>query len=201
MHIDTSLLQGVFQGWPPLTLQSPKKQKKITKNPHRSSADPRRVTKTDPVRLKWGFGEGKPKIFAENRRKPQIGLCHLRCVTFSSALVLAVFRKVSPKCSTKCRERTPISQLNEPHGGKIHYAPFLAGVLKGACCSYSCCPLIFLQFPGVHMDAVQTLSSVFFIFISLAVQNKHCIRTHRIGGKPRTIAFGQSSGSGLKTRL
>ena len=29
----------------------------------------------------------KPKIFAENRRKPQIGLCHLRCVTFSSALV------------------------------------------------------------------------------------------------------------------
>ena len=28
----------------------------------------------------------KPQIFAENRRKPQIGLCHLRCVTFSSAL-------------------------------------------------------------------------------------------------------------------
>ena len=28
----------------------------------------------------------KPKIFAENRRKPQIGLRHLRCVTFSSAL-------------------------------------------------------------------------------------------------------------------
>ena len=28
----------------------------------------------------------KPKIFAENRRKPQIGLCHLRSVTFSSAL-------------------------------------------------------------------------------------------------------------------
>ena len=28
----------------------------------------------------------KPKIFAENRRKPQIGLRHLRCVTFSLAL-------------------------------------------------------------------------------------------------------------------
>ena len=28
----------------------------------------------------------KPQIFAENRRKPQIGLRHLRCVTFSSAL-------------------------------------------------------------------------------------------------------------------
>ena len=28
----------------------------------------------------------KPQIFAENRRKPQIGLCHLRCVTFSPAL-------------------------------------------------------------------------------------------------------------------
>ena len=28
----------------------------------------------------------KPKIFAENRRKPQIGLRHLRCVIFSSAL-------------------------------------------------------------------------------------------------------------------
>ena len=28
----------------------------------------------------------KPQIFAENRRKPQIGFRHLRCVTFSSAL-------------------------------------------------------------------------------------------------------------------
>ena len=28
----------------------------------------------------------KPKIFAENRRKAQIGLRHLRSVTFSSAL-------------------------------------------------------------------------------------------------------------------
>ena len=34
------------------------------------------------------FGERrKPKIFAENRRKPQIGLRQLRSVTFSSALV------------------------------------------------------------------------------------------------------------------
>ena len=31
----------------------------------------------------------KPKIFAGNRGKPQIGLRHLRCVTFSSALDLA----------------------------------------------------------------------------------------------------------------
>ena len=28
----------------------------------------------------------RPKIFAENRRKPQIGLCHLRSVNFSSSL-------------------------------------------------------------------------------------------------------------------
>ena len=32
----------------------------------------------------------KPKIFAENRRKPQIGHCHLRSITFSSALHAAV---------------------------------------------------------------------------------------------------------------
>ena len=31
----------------------------------------------------------KPKIFAENRRKVQIGLRHLKCVTFSSALEMA----------------------------------------------------------------------------------------------------------------
>ena len=43
---------------------------------------------TMPILLKipaFG-GRRKPKIFAENRRKPQIGLCHLRSVTFSSAL-------------------------------------------------------------------------------------------------------------------
>ena len=33
----------------------------------------------------------KPKIFAENRRKPQIGLRHLRCVTFSSSLGKSFF--------------------------------------------------------------------------------------------------------------
>ena len=34
----------------------------------------------------------KPKIFAEKRRrKPQIGLRHLRCVTFSSAQGVANF--------------------------------------------------------------------------------------------------------------
>ena len=32
----------------------------------------------------------KPKIFAENRRKPQIGLRHLRCVTFSLVLSFVV---------------------------------------------------------------------------------------------------------------
>ena len=30
---------------------------------------------------------GKPKIFAENRRKAQIGLRHLRSITFSSARI------------------------------------------------------------------------------------------------------------------
>ena len=44
----------------------------------------------------------KPKIFAENRRKPQIGLRHLRCVTFSSALVLKC-----PPPTTKLPVDTP----------------------------------------------------------------------------------------------
>ena len=35
----------------------------------------------------------KPKIVAENRRKPQIGLRHLRSVTFSSALEKTRFKK------------------------------------------------------------------------------------------------------------
>ena len=35
-------------------------------------------------------GRRKPQIFAENRRKPQIGLRHLRSVTFSSALLCVV---------------------------------------------------------------------------------------------------------------
>ena len=47
----------------------------------------------------------EPQIFAENRRKLQIGLCHLRCVTFSLALRKALarfwkvrFRTVSGSC-------------------------------------------------------------------------------------------------------
>ena len=36
------------------------------------------------------FGGGrKPQIFTENRRTPQIGLRHLRCITFSSALIVS----------------------------------------------------------------------------------------------------------------
>ena len=55
----------------------------------------------------------KPKIFVENRRKPQIGLRHLRSVTFSSALCsngavqtrvgleLAELSRVSPKLESQ----------------------------------------------------------------------------------------------------
>ena len=48
-------------------------------------------------------GRRKLKIFAEDRRKPQIGLRHLRCITFRSALNLdlltdkPVHRKTKPK--------------------------------------------------------------------------------------------------------
>ena len=44
---------------------------------------------------------GFPKIFAENCRKPQIGLRHLRCVTFSSALplVCTLLKKKKPSKS------------------------------------------------------------------------------------------------------
>ena len=44
----------------------------------------------------------KPQIFAENRRKPQIGLCHLRCVTFSSALhwVVSLKQRRTPSLHT-----------------------------------------------------------------------------------------------------
>ena len=48
------------------------------------SADFRRFTPA-PGNSSIG-GRRKPQIVAENRRKPQIGLRHLRCVTFSSAL-------------------------------------------------------------------------------------------------------------------
>ena len=51
----------------------------------------RRFSQIRPFSWKFKHLEGagnhrKPLIFVENRRKPQIGLCHLRGVTFSSAL-------------------------------------------------------------------------------------------------------------------
>ena len=54
----------------------------------------------------------EPKIFAENRRKPQFGLRHLRCVTFSSAL--EVSRARNPKRVQKESER--VSQRLWPSG-------------------------------------------------------------------------------------
>ena len=42
----------------------------------------------------------KPKIFAENRRKPQIGLRHLRCITFSSSLLGAIVLQTDSFCRT-----------------------------------------------------------------------------------------------------
>ena len=55
-------------------------------------AENRRFSQIHPFSWKFKRLEGagnrrKPKILAENRRKPQIGLCHLRCVTFGSALI------------------------------------------------------------------------------------------------------------------
>ena len=44
----------------------------------------------------------KPKIFAENRRKPQIRLRHLRCVTFSSALECSSILGLKKGKSSKC---------------------------------------------------------------------------------------------------
>ena len=55
------------------------------------NADPRRkpqIFADSPLVLEiptFGVFRRKPKTFAENRRKPQIGLCRLRPVTFSSA--------------------------------------------------------------------------------------------------------------------
>ena len=57
----------------------------------------------------------KPKIFAENRRKPQIGLRHLRCVTFSSALdIFGGF----------CRRMTCVGKSAQKN------PPWIDGVLK-----------------------------------------------------------------------
>ena len=60
----------------------------------------------------------KPKIFAENRRKPQIGLCHLRCVTFSSAL------QVFQTLYSNIHRPAPVQNFSLPkkmggHRGKI----------------------------------------------------------------------------------
>ena len=54
-------------------------------------AENRRFLQIHPFSWKFKHLESadirrKPKIFAENRRKPQIGLRHLSCVTLSSAL-------------------------------------------------------------------------------------------------------------------
>ena len=53
----------------------------------------------------------KPKIFAGNRRKPQIGLCRLRSVTFCSALLAqAILRNKKNRCESKngsIKERSP----------------------------------------------------------------------------------------------
>ena len=63
-------------------------------------AENRRFSQIHPFSSKFKHGRRKlqktadfrrkPKIVAENRRKPLIGLCHPRCVTFSSALDLSI---------------------------------------------------------------------------------------------------------------
>ena len=68
-------------------------------------AENRRFSQIHPFSWKFkqfrgaGFLQKTEEIFAENRRKPQIGLRHLRCVTFSSALGnLRAFRV--PECGS-----------------------------------------------------------------------------------------------------
>ena len=56
------------------------------------NADSRRkmqIFADSPLQIKfsWKFKHFGARIFAENRREPQIGLRHLRSVTFSSALI------------------------------------------------------------------------------------------------------------------
>ena len=53
----------------------------------------------------------KPQIFAENRRKPQIGLRHLRCVTFSSTLTRA------GKCTRTSPRTLPWNSIACPQSG------------------------------------------------------------------------------------
>ena len=55
----------------------------------------------------------KPKIFAENRRKPQIGVRHLRCVTFSSSLAVEHSKAQRYKCGAYCSGVVPANQAKE----------------------------------------------------------------------------------------
>ena len=58
----------------------------------------------------------KPKIFAENRRKPQIGLRHLRSVTFSSANRVKQTKmalKISPGGWDKTTPKKPSCNFSE----------------------------------------------------------------------------------------
>ena len=76
----------------------------------------------------------KPKIFAENRRKPQIGLCHLRCVTFSSALgedSPLKFRGSETPCFTELFEGRPPNLEGERSPPKFRGRPMgLQGCLR-----------------------------------------------------------------------
>ena len=77
-------------------------------------AETRRFSQIHPFSWKFKHLEGtgnhrKPQIFAENRRKPQIGFRHLRCVTFSSALV---FVQDSPQISS-LHNTTNQSNIND----------------------------------------------------------------------------------------
>ena len=42
------------------------------------------LVRRGPLGLEGAGNRRKPQIFAENHRKPQIGLCHLRSITLSS---------------------------------------------------------------------------------------------------------------------
>ena len=82
----------------------------------------------------------KPKIFAENRRKPQIGLRHLRSVTFSSALSPAnspdpnpgkrSTQKISPKCHAESHDTFKLAKKS---GEQLHSA-----LLQGSCSDSLC---------------------------------------------------------------
>ena len=104
----------------------------------RKTADLRRFTPSPGNSSIWRAQETaafrrKPRIFAESHRKPQIGLRHLRCVTFSSAL----FQK-NPRAH-KNKSALPPPKKNPK------YPPLKGGILW---------TWFFLQkeriFPGAH---------------------------------------------------